>query len=205
MDSTTPQQPLQQPVAQNPVQQPMAAQPIQAQPATQPQQVAPAQPVQPQAPAGQPQQPQMRIDENMLVELGLGSLSTQDKDDLLKQIYQTLEIRVGMKLAERMSDAQLKEFEQFINNKDDAGALHWLETNFPDYKQVVASELDGLKTELKRDADKIIAASAQAHGAAPQPAAPQMQQPQQMPQQQYQQPQVQPQAPPQNNQQPPVM
>ena len=200
MDSTTPQKPLQQPVAQNPAQQPMAAQPIQAQPAMQPQQPVPAQPVQPQAPAGQPQQPQMRIDENMLVELGLGSLSTQDKDDLLKQIYQTLEIRVGMKLAERMSDAQLKEFEQFINNKDDAGALHWLENNFPDYKQVVASELDGLKTELKRDADKIIAASAQAHGAAPQQAAPQMQQPQQMPQQQYQQPQ----APPQNNQQPPV-
>ena len=195
MDNTTPQQPLQQPVAQNPVQQPAASQPIQ------PQHTA-----QPQAPAGQPQQPQMRIDENMLVELGLGSLSTQDKDDLLKQIYQTLQIRVGMKLAERMSDAQLKEFEQFINNKDDAGALRWLETNFPNYKQVVASELDALKAELRRDADKIIAASSQAHGAAPQQAAPQVQQPQQqMPQQQYQQPPIQPQAPPQNNQQPPVI
>jgi hypothetical protein len=182
MDNTTPQQPLQQ----------AAAQPVAQQPEPQQQQaVSMAQSI--QTPVQGQQQPQMRIDENMLVELGLGSLSVQDKDDLLKQIYQTLEIRVGMKLAERMSDAQLKEFEQFINNKDDAGALRWLETNFPDYKQVVALELDGLKAELKRDADKIIAASAQAHSS---PA--QQSQPQQAPQPQM------PVQPPQNNQQPPT-
>jgi hypothetical protein len=165
-------------------------------PAQQPQQPTPQQPVagaQPVQPPAQPQpapqpapaqaqpaaDPKMRIDENMLIELGLGSLNPQDKDDLLKQIYQTLEIRVGMKLAERMSDAQLKEFEQFINNKDDAGALKWLETNFPDYKQVVANELNALKEELKKDSDKILAAASQQAQAPaqPQPAPQQQQQP----------------------------
>lgn len=178
-------QPVQpQPMAQQPQQQPQAM-PQAGAPQAQPQ-AAPAQ----QAPAADPK---MRIDENMLIELGLGSLSAQDKDDLLKQIYQTLEIRVGMKLAERMSDAQLKEFEQFINNKDDAGALKWLETNFPDYKQVVANELNGLKEELKRDSDKIIAAASQAHSQQPPAAGPAPVTPQQPP--------VQPQPPVQSPQQ----
>lgn len=173
------QQPLQQPVqpvaGAHPVQ-PVTAQPAAQQPMAQPQPAA--------APAAQPAvDPKMRIDENMLIELGLGSLNPQDKDDLLKQIYQTLEIRVGMKLAERMSDAQLKEFEQFINNKDDAGALNWLETNFPDYKQVVANELNALKEELRKDADKILAAASQAAPVA-QPQQPPVQpQPPQQPQQ----------------------
>jgi hypothetical protein len=159
MDPT--QQPQQQPVTSQPVQQqPVMNQPYQPQPAASASaQQQYAQPAGTQPAAGV--DPKMRIDDNMLVELGLGSLGAQDKDDLLKQIYQTLQIRVGMKLAERMSDAQLKEFEQFINNKDDAGALRWLETNFPDYKQVVANELNALKEELKRDADKILAAALQ--------------------------------------------
>ena len=160
------QQPQQHPVnpqpIQHPVNQPQYNQPVaMAAPAASQQYAQPV--VQSPPQVSQPaSDPKMRIDENMLVELGLGSMGAQDKDDLLKQIYQTLEIRVGMKLAERMSDAQLKEFEQFINNKDDAGALNWLETNFPDYKQVVSGELNGLKDELKRDADKILAAAHQA-------------------------------------------
>ena len=184
------QQHSNQPQAQQ--QQMPPQQPIAAQPQTQAQQpmAAPQQQAAGQQPAADPK---MRIDENMLIELGLGSLGDQDKDDLLKQIYQTLEIRVGMKLAERMSDAQLKEFEQFINNKDDAGALKWLETNFPDYKQVVANELNALKEELKRDADKILAAANQAHA---QPA-PQAQQPQMLQQQPPAAPQPPVQQPPQ--------
>jgi hypothetical protein len=42
-----------------------------------------------------------------------------------------------------------------------AGALKWLETNFPDYKQVVAAELDKLKAEIKATAPQIVAASQQ--------------------------------------------
>jgi hypothetical protein len=64
-----------------------------------------------------------------------------------------------MKLAEQMSDAQLDEFEGFIDRNDEAGALKWLETNFPDYKQVVADELDKLKAEIKQQAPAIMQAT----------------------------------------------
>lgn len=100
-----------------------------------------------------------QLDDNLLRELGLGELPAPEKNKMLAHIYETLELRVGMKLAEQMSDSQLDEFEGFIDRNDEAGALKWLETNFPDYKQVVADELDKLKAEIKAQAPAIMQAT----------------------------------------------
>ena len=116
-----------------------------------------------------------KLDDNLLIELGLGSLPPAEKNRMLGHIYETLEMRVGMKLAQRMTNEQLDEFEAFIDRNDEAGALKWLETNFPNYKQVVAEELEALKAEIKAAAPQIVAASQQqaASVAAQAPAAPQ--------------------------------
>lgn len=103
-----------------------------------------------------------KLDDALLEELGLGALSRADKDAMKAHIYETLEMRVGVKLAERMTNEQLDEFEAFINRNDEAGALRWLETNFPNYKQVVADELEALKAEIRASAPQIIAATQQA-------------------------------------------
>ena len=102
-----------------------------------------------------------KLDNTLLEELGLGSLPAEEKNRMLTHIYETLEMRVGMKLAEQMSNEQLDEFEGFIDKNDEAGALKWLETNFPGYKQVVAEELEKLKAEVKASAEQIVAASQQ--------------------------------------------
>ncbi len=112
-----------------------------------------------------------KLDDNLLKELGLGTLPAEEKNRMLAHIYETLEMRVGMKLAEQMTNEQLDEFEGFIDRNDETGALKWLETNFPDYKQVVADELDKLKTEIKATAPQIVAASQQAIVQPPQPPA----------------------------------
>ena len=100
-----------------------------------------------------------QLDDNLLRELGLGDLPAAEKNKMLAHIYETLELRVGMKLAEQMSDQQLDEFEAFIDRNDEAGALKWLETNFPDYKKVVADELEKLKGEIKAQAPQIMEAT----------------------------------------------
>lgn len=100
-----------------------------------------------------------KLDDNLLQELGLGTLPPEDKKVMLGHIYETLEMRVGMTLAQQMTNEQLDEFESFIDSNDEAGALKWLETNFPDYKKVVAGELDKLKAEIKATAPQIVAAS----------------------------------------------
>ncbi len=141
-----------------------------------------------------------KLDENLLQELGLGALPPAEKNKMLQHIYETLEMRVGMKLAEQMTNEQLDEFESFMTGSmevasayldkvyptwredktyqanlakaqasgtneaavaSEFAALKWLETNFPGYKDVVASELDALKNEVKSNATAIVEASAQ--------------------------------------------
>lgn len=116
-----------------------------------------------------PQKGNLKIDDSLLQELGLGTLPQADKTSLLKHIYETLEMRVGMRLADQMTNQQLDEFERFFNAQDDAGAFHWLETNFPNYKEIVAEEFEKLKGEVAASAPQILANIQQppAAGAAP--------------------------------------
>src|SRR3954462_11791177 len=115
----------------------------------------------------------LKIDDNLLQQIGLGNLPTEDKRGLLQHIYETLEMRVGMRLADQMTNEQLDEFETYFEAKDDAGAFKWLETNFPNYKQIVQQEFDKLKAEVTQSAPQILSASqAQAaQGQAAQPVA----------------------------------
>lgn len=114
----------------------------------------------------------LKIDNNLLQELGLGGLPDAEKNSLLKHIYETLEMRVGMRLADQMSNQQLDEFEQYFEAKDDAGAFKWLEANFPNYKDIVQEEFDKLKAEVSQSAPHILAASQEAQAAAPAPTVP---------------------------------
>lgn len=98
-----------------------------------------------------------RLDDELLKELGLSELPPDEKKKMFNHIYETLEMRVGTRLANQMSEQQLSEFESYIDKNDEAGALKWLETNFPNYKQVVADELDKLKAEIKEVAPQILA------------------------------------------------
>jgi predicted RNA-binding Zn ribbon-like protein len=101
----------------------------------------------------------IKLDNNLLEELGLGALEYEDKKKMLAHIYETLEMRVGTELAQQMSDDQLIDFEQFIKQNDESGALDWLGVNFPDYPDVVASEFEKLKVEIKQAAPQIVASS----------------------------------------------
>jgi len=101
----------------------------------------------------------INLDRNLLIELGLGTLPEAEKTNLLNHIYETLEMRVGMRLANQMTNEQLDEFDRYFEAKDDAGAFHWLETNFPSYKEIVQEEFDKLKEEVRASATQILQAS----------------------------------------------
>ncbi len=101
----------------------------------------------------------IRIDKQLLQEVGLGALSEADQSALLGQIMETLELRVGKRLADQMTEAQLEEFDNYYKAKDEQGAYKWLETNFPNYKEIVQQEFDGLKKEVTMFAPQILTAS----------------------------------------------
>jgi hypothetical protein len=104
----------------------------------------------------------LKLDNSLLDELGLTALPEPEKQSLLRHVYETLEMRVGMRLADQMSNEQLDEFEQFVNANDDTGAFKWLESNFPNYKDVVNDEFEKLKAEVGQVAPQILSQSQQA-------------------------------------------
>jgi len=73
-----------------------------------------------------------QLDDKFLADIGLNELPEEQKKAFLQHIYDELELRVGTKLSDGMSDEQLEEFESIIDRKDDV-ITEWLSKNVPDY------------------------------------------------------------------------
>ena len=56
------------------------------------------------------------LDRSFLVDLGIDHLAPGDEEDLLAEVYSELELRVGQRFGEEMTDEQLEEFEDLIKN-----------------------------------------------------------------------------------------
>jgi hypothetical protein len=78
-----------------------------------------------------------QLDEKFLKEIGLNELPEEQKKPFLQHIYDELELRVGTKLSEGMSDEQLSEFESIIDRKDEI-VVTWLAKHVPEYKNDTA-------------------------------------------------------------------
>jgi len=74
-----------------------------------------------------------QLDDNFLQQVGLGSLPADQKQAFLDHFKEQLELRVGTKLSEGLEDAQLAEFESFID-RDEARVNEWIARNVPDYQ-----------------------------------------------------------------------
>lgn len=75
-----------------------------------------------------------QLDDKFLEDVGLGGLPDEQKNAFLDHFREQLELRVGTRLSEGLSDAQLEEFEAFIDRKDDV-VRSWLATNVPNYQE----------------------------------------------------------------------
>lgn len=75
-----------------------------------------------------------QLDDNFLQEVGLGNLPGDQKKLFLGHFREQLELRVGTQLSEGLSDAQLQEFESFLDHKDEV-INAWLAANVPAYEQ----------------------------------------------------------------------
>lgn len=74
-----------------------------------------------------------QLDDQFLIDVGLGSLPEEQKKPFLQHTYEQLEYKVGIRLSEGMSDAQLQEFEAIIDKKQDV-ISNWIATHAPDYQ-----------------------------------------------------------------------
>ncbi len=73
-----------------------------------------------------------QLDDKFLQDVGLNDLPEEQKKPFLQHIYDELELRVGTKLSDGMSDDQLEEFESIIDRKDEV-IVAWLAQYAPNY------------------------------------------------------------------------
>jgi len=77
-----------------------------------------------------------QLDEQFLQDIGLGSLPEEQKQPFLQHVYDQLEYRVGVRLSEGMSDAQLEQFEAIIDRKTEVVDA-WIAQYAPAFEQDV--------------------------------------------------------------------
>lgn len=73
-----------------------------------------------------------QLDDKFLADIGLNDLPDDQKKAFLQHIYEELELRVGTKLSDGLSDQQLEEFEKIID-RDQATIDSWLSAHVQDY------------------------------------------------------------------------
>lgn len=74
-----------------------------------------------------------QLDNTFLDEIGLGAMPEEQKAPFLQHVYEQLEYRVGIRLSEGLTDAQLDEFEGIIDRHEDSVNL-WLQNFVPQYQ-----------------------------------------------------------------------
>jgi len=73
-----------------------------------------------------------QLDDQFLTDIGLSDLPEDQRKPFLQHVYDQLEYRVGVRLSEGMSDAQLEEFEAIIDRKEDV-VNNWIQLHAPGY------------------------------------------------------------------------
>jgi len=73
-----------------------------------------------------------QLDDKFLQELGLDMLPEDQKQAFLEHIYSQLELRVGARLSDGLTDAQLSEFEAFVD-RNEMKVRSWIDSYAPNY------------------------------------------------------------------------
>jgi len=97
-----------------------------------------------------------RLDDQFLKDIGLDGLPEAQKKPFLQHIYSELELRVGTRLSDGLSDAQLEEFEKIIDRDQDK-IQSWLADHAPTYMQEEAFAKLQQATGLEANDPRLVA------------------------------------------------
>jgi hypothetical protein len=90
-----------------------------------------------------------QLDDQFLKDIGLDEMPEEQRQAFLEHIYGELELRVGVKLSEGLSEEQLAEFESFVDRNDERDRA-WVAAHAPGYLS------DPSYLQLKRTAEEAL-------------------------------------------------
>ena len=91
-----------------------------------------------------------QLDDKFLQDLGLDQLPEDQKQAFIAHIYSQLELRVGTRLSDGLTDQQLAEFKSFVD-RDAAKVQAWVMAHAPDY--INDQSYQQLKANAPKDTD----------------------------------------------------
>lgn len=97
-----------------------------------------------------------QLDDQFLKDIGLDGLPDEQKKPFLQHIYSELELRVGTRLSDGLSDSQLEEFEKIID-RDQEKIQSWLADHAPTYMQEEAFNKLQQATKLEANDPRLVA------------------------------------------------
>ena len=95
------------------------------------------------------------IDRAYLGELGLGALPDDVAAEFLAHVVDTLEIRTGTVLAEKMGPAAIEQF-MAIDESDEEARRSFLEAHVPDYLEIGEAQFAELTEEIRSVGPRIL-------------------------------------------------
>ena len=94
-----------------------------------------------------------QLDDTFLQDIGLGALPAEQRKAFLEHVYSQLELRVGTRLSEGLSEAQLSEFESFVD-RDAEKVRAWISAHIPDYQNDAAYQQ--IRQSAGPNADEVV-------------------------------------------------
>ena len=95
----------------------------------------------------------MEFDEKFLQEMGLSAMPEEEKQKFLDYLQEELEVRIGERISRGLTEVQLNEFDMIT---DQTEATKWLETNRPDYREIVTRTIEEMKSEIRANRTRLI-------------------------------------------------
>ncbi len=94
------------------------------------------------------------ITKEYLINLGI-SLDDHDIESLLTHLNETVEERIGVEIAQSLSDDQLVELVKLQEDASDEELAKWITAHVPDYLQIVQDNIDIVISEIVENTDDI--------------------------------------------------
>jgi len=101
-----------------------------------------------------------QLDDNFLVNLGLGAMPSNERVAFLEFTNQQLKLRVGTELSKSLSNEHLDYFEKLFDSGDPAAVSQWMAQYCPNYEQIVAQEFEKIKEDIILVRDRLLTSDA---------------------------------------------
>jgi hypothetical protein len=97
-----------------------------------------------------------QLQQDILKELGISQLAPQRQEELLVAMTEVLLKRLTLRILEKLSDSQRKEFDVVCSYGNAEKIQAFFTQNVPGYEQMIQEEINSFKQEMKETVDALL-------------------------------------------------